>query len=199
MIDNDSHAYFGTYTTPGRVVKIDLLAGRPEILLPPASGAVHAGETATFFVKADGRNLTYQWQRDGVDISGATASAYSFTAAFTDDGAAFLCIVTGANGSTTSSSAQLTVLPVIKVYPNPWRSDLHSGEMIKFEGLLPNSTVKIFNLAAHWVKTLPPASGVATWDRTNDAEQAVASGYYVYLITTGNDKQTVHGMLAIIR
>jgi hypothetical protein len=195
----NSYAYFGTYTAHGQVLQVDLLAGPPEIQMQPRNSIIHAGDTAAFYITATGRNLTYQWQRNGVPIPGATSASYSFTSATTDDGALFNCLLTDVNGTTLSQSALLTILPVIIVYPNPWRSDLHSGMNITFKGLLPNSTVKIFNVAAHWVKTLPLASGIATWDRTNDRGQAVASGYYFYLITTGNSNQNVNGELAIIK
>lgn len=195
----NEYAYFGTYTTPGFAIQIDLLAGPPVITVQPQDSTVHAGETAGFSIGAVGRNLSYQWQRNGVNIPGATSSGYSFTTTSADDGTTFLCIVTNANGTVTSHTVQLIIIPTISVYPNPWRSDRPEDVKINFVGLLPNSTVKIFNLAVHWVKTLPVASGSTTWDLTNDQGQKVASGYYFYLITTGNDKQTVHGKLAIIR
>jgi hypothetical protein len=194
----NSYAYFGTYTTPGGVIQVDLLAGLPTIILQPTDANVHPGDTAFFSVSATGRNLSYQWQLNGTAIPGATSAVYSRVAATTDDGDQFNCVVTGANGSVTSSTVQLTIIPVVRAYPNPWRSDRHTGVPITFDGLLANSTVKIFNLAAHWVKTLPPASGTVTWDRTNDAGQTVASGYYFYIVTGRTDQQTATGKLAII-
>ncbi len=111
--------------------------------------------------------------------------------------AAFHCVVTNANGSITSSDATVTIIPIVKAYPNPWRADRHSGIPITFDGLLPNATLKIFNLAAHWIRTLPAGSN--TWDLKNDAGQMVASGYYFFLATTGNSNQTTHGEIAVIR
>ena len=83
--------YFGTFTTPGRVIQVDLLAGPPEILSAAGrDGTVHAGQITTFAVVFTDRNLTYQWQRGGVPIPGATSEyGYSFTTAATDDGATF--------------------------------------------------------------------------------------------------------------
>jgi len=192
-------AYFGTFTTPGRVVQVDILAGPPVILLQPSSVQPHPGDLVSFSVTADGRALTYQWQLNGVNIPGATSATYSRTVATTDDGSSVSCVVTNAGGSVTSSAALITIIPVIRAFPNPWRADRHAGINITFDGLLANSTVKIFNLAAHWVKTLPAASGNVSWNLTNDSGENVASGYYIYLVTTGNSKQTIHGKLAIIR
>jgi hypothetical protein len=192
-------AYFGTFTTPGRVIQVDLIAGPPVIILSPSSVQPQAGNTVAFSVTAEGRNLTYQWQLNGANIPGATSATYSRTIAATDDGSSVACVVTNVNGSVVSSAAQITIIPVIRAFPNPWRADRHAGVNMTFDGLLPNSTVKIFNLAAHWVKTLPPGGASMTWDLTNDTGENVASGYYIYVVTTGNSKQTIHGKLAIIR
>jgi hypothetical protein len=198
VIDTTNHfAYFGTYTTPGIVVKVDPLSGPPDILTQPANVIEHPGETATFAILAEGRGVTYQWQRNGINISGATSAAYTFAVAAADDGAAFHCVVTNANGSTTSIDVTVTIIPIVKVFPNPWRADRHTGLNLTFDGLLPNATLKIFSLSAHWIKTLPAGSN--TWDLKNDAGQMVASGYYFFVATTGNSNQTSRGEIAIIR
>lgn len=66
--------------------------------------------------------FTYQWQRDGVDISGETASTHTVVTA--DLGHAIKCIVTGTNGdgsaaadSNTLSPPANTVLPDITGTP----------------------------------------------------------------------------------
>jgi len=85
----------------------------------------------------------------------------------------------------------------MREYPNPWRVDRHRGKDITFDRLPLNSTVQIYTLSAHWVKTLDASSGTALWDLTNDAGEAVASGYYIYLVTHSQGKS--RGTLAIIR
>ena len=80
----------------------------------PASVTVAAGSTATFAVTASGGTApyTYQWLRNGANISGATAASYSLTAQTTDNGAVFSAKVTDAATTpttATSSGATLTV------------------------------------------------------------------------------------------
>ena len=54
---------------------------------------------------------TYQWQRNGVAIAGATASTYTTPATVVDDAdAVFTCVVSNAQGGVTSAGATLTVL-----------------------------------------------------------------------------------------
>jgi hypothetical protein len=83
----------------------------PSITAQPANQAVIIGRTATFTVTAAGTApLMFQWQKDGAPISGATATSYTTPATTkSDDGSTFLVVVSNGPGSTSSSSARLTV------------------------------------------------------------------------------------------
>jgi len=85
----------------------------PSITSHPSSQAVNEGETASFSLSATGSApFTYQWQKDGTSISGATAAVYTTPATTSsDNGAVFICVVTNSFGIDTSSGATLTVLP----------------------------------------------------------------------------------------
>ncbi len=83
----------------------------PTITAQPANQIVTVGQPATFSLTATGTApLSYQWQKNSVNISGATAASYT-TAATTssDNGALFDVIVSNAAGSQTSTMATLTV------------------------------------------------------------------------------------------
>ena len=82
----------------------------PTITAQPASQTVAEGATATFTVTASGTApLSYQWQRNGSPISGATSASYSTPTTSADNGASFLVVVSNSSGSVQSSSATLTV------------------------------------------------------------------------------------------
>lgn len=89
-------------------------ATAPTIQTQPQAVAVTAGQPATFTVAAGGdAPLSYQWQRDGVAIAGATAASYTLpAAAAADTGANFRVVVSNAAGSATSDAATLTVTAV---------------------------------------------------------------------------------------
>jgi glucose/arabinose dehydrogenase len=82
----------------------------PSITQQPANASVAAGQQVTFSVGASGSQpLSYQWQRNGSNIAGATSSSLSFVAASGDNGATFRVVVSNSAGTVTSNSASLTV------------------------------------------------------------------------------------------
>ncbi|HZN69072.1 MAG TPA: immunoglobulin domain-containing protein, partial [Tepidisphaeraceae bacterium] len=83
----------------------------PSINEQPQSRTVTAGQPVTFRVVASGPGpLSYQWQRNGVDIPGATDTSYTIDRVqATDDGARFRVVVRNPHGSTPSNEAVLTV------------------------------------------------------------------------------------------
>jgi sugar lactone lactonase YvrE len=83
----------------------------PSITTQPASQSTSAGTQATFSVVASGQApLTYQWQRNGADIAGATLPAYALALPqLSDSGSKWSVVVRNGAGSVTSAEATLTV------------------------------------------------------------------------------------------
>src|SRR5713226_2276827 len=93
------------------VFKVQFSGAAPSITTQPSNQTVMQGQPTTFTVAASGSTpLSYQWQRNQVNISGANASSYMIAAtAFADNGAKFRCVVSNAFGNATSNEATLTV------------------------------------------------------------------------------------------
>jgi hypothetical protein len=85
----------------------------PQVTTQPANQTVTAGQTATFSVAASGTApLSYQWQKNGTNIPGATGPSYTTPVTTVgDNGSTFKVTVTNAAGSATSNAATLTVNP----------------------------------------------------------------------------------------
>jgi hypothetical protein len=83
----------------------------PSITTQPADVTVREGQTARFSVTATGTTpLTYQWKKNGANISGATNASYTTPpTTMGDDGARFSVVVSNVAGSVTSRNAILTV------------------------------------------------------------------------------------------
>ena len=87
----------------------------PAIVSNPTDRTVTEGQRGIFSVVASGTApLAYQWQKNGVDVPGATGVIY-YTLPVTpaDNGSSIRCVVTNAFGSATSGTAVLTVTPPI--------------------------------------------------------------------------------------
>ncbi|HEY6943638.1 MAG TPA: immunoglobulin domain-containing protein [Candidatus Acidoferrum sp.] len=96
----------GGYSSPGG-------GAAPYITMQPANQTVTAGQTATFSVTASGSApLSYQWQKNGADITGAASTSYTTPATTTaNSGEQFRVVVSNTAGSVTSNTAMLTVNP----------------------------------------------------------------------------------------
>ncbi|MES2101289.1 MAG: immunoglobulin domain-containing protein [Pseudomonadota bacterium] len=82
----------------------------PSIVTQPAAVAVTEGNVATFAVGVSGSGpLAFQWRKNGVDIVGATAAAYTLAAVAGSDAGTYSVRVSNGTGSVTSQSATLAV------------------------------------------------------------------------------------------
>jgi hypothetical protein len=117
----------GTYTAGVRNASGEVLSGPallsvnpaaigPVITVQPQPVVVNAGQTALFSVTATGTApLAYQWQRNGVNIAGATAATYSVVNAQSIHVGSYRVTVSNAAGSVTSTAATLTVNPAVQL------------------------------------------------------------------------------------
>jgi len=101
----------GSVTSAMATLTVTAAATAPTISAQPASQTVAVGQIATFSVTAAGSApLIYQWQKNGVNISGATASSYTTPPTVAgDNGAKFDVMVSNAAGNVTSAMATLTI------------------------------------------------------------------------------------------
>ncbi len=98
----------GTLTTNPAILTINAL---PIFTTQPLSQPTFAGTTVNLIAAASGNPTpTYQWQKGGVDISGATGSTLTLSNVQLTDAASYAVIATNTVGSATSSFARLVVL-----------------------------------------------------------------------------------------
>ena len=136
----------------------------PTISIQPVDKAVLLGETATFSVTANGTEpLTYQWQKNGTDISGATQPVYTTPpAAAGDDGSLFQVIVSNVAGSVVSGQALLTVNLPPTITIQPQNKNVAVGKSVRFTCAATGSAP----LGYQWYKNGTAISG-ATRDFYN--------------------------------
>jgi len=128
----------GTVTSGTATLTVTTAAVAPTIVTQPVNQTVTAGQTATFAVVAGGTApLSYQWQKSGVNISGATAASYTTPVTTTSQsGTTFDVVVTNTAGTVTSGTATMTVNAAV-VAPTITTSSLPNGQ----EGLAYSSSL----------------------------------------------------------
>lgn len=82
----------------------------PSIFADPQSRTVLANEAAQFTVGATGSALAYQWQLNGLDLTGATNDTLTISEAQAFNTGSYSVTVRNNTGSATSGAASLTVL-----------------------------------------------------------------------------------------
>lgn len=105
----------GTVTSEPAVLTVTLA---PIVTLHPISQTASVGDSITFTVMATGgESLTYQWMKDGADISGATSDLYTILAVTAGTAGTYTVVVANACGAVTSNPATLTVTDSPPVEP----------------------------------------------------------------------------------
>ena len=100
----------GSVTSNGAVLTVNSV---PAFITQPSSQTVTAGAGVTFTAAASGTpSPTYQWQKNGSAIAGATNAAYTIASTAAGDAGTYTMVATNAAGPATSAGAVLTVNPV---------------------------------------------------------------------------------------
>jgi hypothetical protein len=87
-----------------------LHAALPSITSHPVDTHTYDGRSMQFNVTASGGTLTYQWRKNGIDLSGKTTATLDVSNAITAaDAGLYDCVVTNADGNSFHPAAMLTV------------------------------------------------------------------------------------------
>jgi glucose/arabinose dehydrogenase len=139
MTEIDGYMYY-LHRGGGALYKIVYDGGiLPTITNHPANVSVVVGQPATFSVTAVGTPpLGYQWQKNGVNISGATSATFAISQCTLANSGNYRVIVTNAGGSATSNVATLSVidnaLPTAEILTPTGNDPYIAGTTINFSG-----------------------------------------------------------------
>ncbi len=119
---------------------------KPKITAQPTDQTVNAGETVTFTVTATGAER-YQWQysKNGGttwannSATGSNTDTFSFKTSAAMNGRMYRCVVTNADGDTTSNAATLTVISKPVITTQPTAQTVNAGETVTFTVVAPGA------------------------------------------------------------
>ena len=94
-----------------QTISVTVEAGlvHPAITTQPVETTVDLNAPTTLSVVATGTNLSYQWRKDGVDLSGETSATLSIASTQRADAGAYYVVVTNTAASVESDLVQLKV------------------------------------------------------------------------------------------
>lgn len=107
----------------------------PQLVSNPVSVTVGAGSSATFTVAALGSpTLTYQWRKDGTNLTGATFPTLTIAGAQQDNAGSYDVVISnGVPPAVTSAAATLTVNPAVPVITQqPSNRTVTAGTTVTF-------------------------------------------------------------------
>ncbi|MDI1251189.1 MAG: immunoglobulin domain-containing protein, partial [Lacunisphaera sp.] len=152
----------------------------PVITGQPIGQTVPAGTPFVLSVTAGSPvAVTYQWQKDGTDIIGATASTYSIASVQVGDVGSYTVVVTNSAGSVTSDAAVLAIAlpPVITV--DPAAQTVNAGSPVTFAVTVTSNATPSYE----WRKNGTPIPGATSATYTIASVQASDAADYSVVVS----------------
>ncbi|HKW61802.1 MAG TPA: immunoglobulin domain-containing protein [Candidatus Acidoferrum sp.] len=180
----------GTATSNSVTLTVNAAVVAPSITTQPVNQTVTAGQTATFSVVATGTApLSYQWQKNGANISGATSASYTTPATTTSDtGSTFAVVVSNSAGTATSNAATLTVTPAPvapTITTQPANQTVTAGQTATFSVVATGTAP----LSYQWQKNGSNISGATSASYTTPATTTSDSGS-TFVVVVSNSAGT---------
>ena len=181
----------GSVTSNEAKLGLSATAVKAAIATQPVAQSVITGETATFTVTASGTSpISYQWKKNGTDISGATSPSYTTPATSNaDDGTKFSVVVSNSLGTVTSTDAALTVTSTAvapAITTQPAAQTVTEGQTATFSVTATGTAP----LAYQWKKGGTDISGANASTYSTDATVIADSGA-VFTVAVSNSAGSV--------
>jgi len=155
------------------------------ITTQPVAASACAGTSANFSVVGAGQGtLTYQWKKNGTNITGnatATTSSLTLSGVGAGDLADYTVVVTGGCGSTTSTAAALTLNTATSISAQPVAVIVCSGLNATYNVTAAGQGT----LSYQWRKDGVAISGATNASYTATGVTSANAGQYSVVVTGG--------------
>ena len=171
---------FGNVTSAAATITVTTQTVPATITGSPVSATVNAGQSATLAVAAFGSApLTYQWQKNGTALAGATASTLALSNVTAADSANYTVIVTNSAVAVTSAVAVFTVNTIPVITAQPVGATVAVGQSVTFSVAAAGTPTPTFQ----WSKNGAPVTGATAATLTFASTQLTETGVYTVRAT----------------
>jgi plastocyanin len=186
----------GSATSTNAVLTVNLPTVPPAFTTQPASQTVTAGAAVTFTSAASGSPApTFQWKKNGTNISGATSASYTIASAATADAGTYTVVATNTVGSATSSNAMLTVNAAPAFTTQPVSQTVNAGTAVTFTAAASGSPSPTYQ----WKKNGTNITGATGASYTIAGVAAADAGTYTVVATnTAGSATSSNAVLTVI-
>ena len=188
----------GSATSNAATLTVNPAPVAPSITTQPTSQTVTVGQSVSLSVSVAGDTpLSYQWKKDGSNISGETSSTLSIASAQASDAGSYTVVVTNGVGSATSSAATLTVNPAPvapSITTQPTSQTVTVGQSVSLSVSATGDT----SLSYQWKKDGSNISGETSATLSIASAQASDAGSYTVVVTNGSGNATSNAAILTV-
>jgi hypothetical protein len=188
----------GSATSTAATIAIASAVTGPSFTAQPVSQTVYVGQPASFSAAATSTagTVTYQWRKNGTDLSGQTSTTLTWTATQTTDSGTYTVVATDTNGATLSTPATLSVLTGTVPYftVNPTAATAGVGQTLTLTGMAVGSPAPSYQ----WRKDGVALTGATTSNLTLSNIQYSDAGTYTLTATNIAGSVTTSGALLTV-
>ncbi|MFZ2349270.1 MAG: immunoglobulin domain-containing protein [Candidatus Bipolaricaulis anaerobius] len=180
----------GSITSAAAVLTVNV---PPTITAQPAAQSACPGKSVLFSVTATGTPpFSYQWQKDGTTIAGATTAIYTIPAVTNADEGTYTVVVTNGCGSVTSTPAALSLGAAPTITSEPTTQTVCAGQPVEFTVAATGTPP----LTYQWLKDGGEIGGATAATYTISAAASTDAG--AYSATVANSCGTVTSRAAAL-
>lgn len=160
-----------------------------------ATATVTAGRAVTLSVTASGSApFTYQWRKNGVNISGATAASYAITSFQAGNAGVYSAVVANSSGSTTSDQGTLVFGAIPAFTTQPAGAVVTVGNAVTLTAVASGTPAPTYQ----WRKNGVNISGATAGSYTMSSVTTASAGTYSVVATNSVGSATSTGAILTV-
>lgn len=181
----------GSTTSEEAIISVISRGTGPSFTTQPSNQSGYVGGSVSFSAAATGGTVTYQWRKNGANISGATSATLTLNNLSAGDAGNYTLVASNADGTTSSSVATLTVNAATKpeFAQHPSSKNAVFGGSVTFSASAAGSPAPTYQ----WLRNGSTISGATSSSLTLNNLSAADAGTYSVVATNSAGSATSQG------